>query len=112
MIAEATLALEYGASAEDVARVCHPHPVSIYFIFTCVSVFRHCQKHYAKPIWLLIVERPSTASKSPISFIVCNISAQVCNPRVSFIVAWLVRYHFLPTQLIFSYKIIKNKYFD
>ncbi|CAD6195623.1 unnamed protein product [Caenorhabditis auriculariae] len=26
MIAEATLALEYGASAEDVARVCHPHP--------------------------------------------------------------------------------------
>ncbi|KHJ77542.1 pyridine nucleotide-disulfide oxidoreductase, dimerization domain protein [Oesophagostomum dentatum] len=26
MIAEAALALEYGASAEDVARVCHPHP--------------------------------------------------------------------------------------
>ncbi|CAJ0576781.1 unnamed protein product, partial [Mesorhabditis spiculigera] len=26
MIAEATLALEYGASAEDIARVCHPHP--------------------------------------------------------------------------------------
>ncbi|CAI4228450.1 unnamed protein product [Auanema sp. JU1783] len=26
MIAEATLALEYGASSEDVARVCHPHP--------------------------------------------------------------------------------------
>ncbi|VDO45228.1 unnamed protein product [Brugia timori] len=26
MIAEATLALEYGASCEDVARVCHPHP--------------------------------------------------------------------------------------
>uniref|UniRef100_A0A0K0DQD6 dihydrolipoyl dehydrogenase n=1 Tax=Angiostrongylus cantonensis TaxID=6313 RepID=A0A0K0DQD6_ANGCA len=26
MIAEGTLALEYGASAEDVARVCHPHP--------------------------------------------------------------------------------------
>ncbi|KHJ90995.1 dihydrolipoyl dehydrogenase [Oesophagostomum dentatum] len=28
MIAEAALALEYGASAEDVARVCHPHPNS------------------------------------------------------------------------------------
>ncbi|VDO09880.1 unnamed protein product [Haemonchus placei] len=27
MIAEGVLALEYGASAEDVARVCHPHPV-------------------------------------------------------------------------------------
>lgn len=26
MVAEATLALEYGASCEDVARVCHPHP--------------------------------------------------------------------------------------
>lgn len=26
MIAEATLALKYGASSEDVARTCHPHP--------------------------------------------------------------------------------------
>lgn len=26
MIAEAGLALEYGASAEDIARVCHAHP--------------------------------------------------------------------------------------
>ncbi|VDM55764.1 unnamed protein product [Angiostrongylus costaricensis] len=31
MIAEGTLALEYGASAEDVARVCHPHPVSTFW---------------------------------------------------------------------------------
>lgn len=30
MIAEATLALEYGASCEDIARVCHPHPVSFF----------------------------------------------------------------------------------
>ncbi len=28
LINEAVLALEYGASAEDVARVCHAHPVS------------------------------------------------------------------------------------
>lgn len=27
MINEAALAMEYGASAEDVARVCHAHPV-------------------------------------------------------------------------------------
>ena len=27
MIAEATLALEYGASCEDIARTCHAHPV-------------------------------------------------------------------------------------
>jgi len=26
MIAEGVLALEYGASAEDVARTCHAHP--------------------------------------------------------------------------------------
>jgi dihydrolipoamide dehydrogenase len=29
MINEAVLAMEYGASAEDIARVCHAHPVSI-----------------------------------------------------------------------------------
>ena len=28
LINEAALAMEYGASAEDVARVCHAHPVS------------------------------------------------------------------------------------
>ena len=31
MINEAALAMEYGASCEDVARVCHAHPVSISF---------------------------------------------------------------------------------
>uniref|UniRef100_A0A673J1S0 Dihydrolipoyl dehydrogenase, mitochondrial n=1 Tax=Sinocyclocheilus rhinocerous TaxID=307959 RepID=A0A673J1S0_9TELE len=34
MINEATLAMEYGASCEDVARVCHAHPVSASF---CIS---------------------------------------------------------------------------
>ena len=29
LINEAALAMEYGASAEDVARVCHAHPVNI-----------------------------------------------------------------------------------
>uniref|UniRef100_A0A672L5R8 Dihydrolipoyl dehydrogenase, mitochondrial n=1 Tax=Sinocyclocheilus grahami TaxID=75366 RepID=A0A672L5R8_SINGR len=33
MINEATLAMEYGASCEDVARVCHAHPVSVLNIF-------------------------------------------------------------------------------
>ena len=28
MINEAALAMEYGASCEDVARVCHAHPVT------------------------------------------------------------------------------------
>lgn len=39
MIAEATLALEYGASAEDVARVCHPHPVS-FLSFVVLQYFQ------------------------------------------------------------------------
>lgn len=29
LINEAVLAMEYGASCEDVARVCHAHPVSL-----------------------------------------------------------------------------------
>lgn len=29
MVNEAALAMEYGASCEDVARVCHAHPVSV-----------------------------------------------------------------------------------
>lgn len=29
LIAEAGLAMEYGATAEDVARTCHAHPVGI-----------------------------------------------------------------------------------
>lgn len=30
LINEAVLAMEYGASCEDIARVCHAHPVSYY----------------------------------------------------------------------------------
>lgn len=30
MVNEAALAMEYGASCEDVARVCHAHPVSVF----------------------------------------------------------------------------------
>lgn len=33
MIGEATLAMEYGASCEDIARVCHAHPVRFHFSF-------------------------------------------------------------------------------
>lgn len=32
LINEAALAMEYGASCEDVARVCHAHPVRVHFI--------------------------------------------------------------------------------
>lgn len=34
MIAEAVLAIEYGASSEDIARTCHAHPVRLYCIFS------------------------------------------------------------------------------
>ena len=32
LVNEAVLAMEYGASCEDIARVCHAHPVSVFFI--------------------------------------------------------------------------------
>jgi dihydrolipoamide dehydrogenase len=34
LINEAALAMEYGASCEDVARVCHAHPVRFSFKLT------------------------------------------------------------------------------
>ncbi|CAG7716756.1 unnamed protein product [Allacma fusca] len=45
MINEAALALEYGASCEDVARVCHAHP-------TCSEAFREANlaAYFGKPI--------------------------------------------------------------
>ncbi|KAJ2669701.1 dihydrolipoamide dehydrogenase precursor [Coemansia spiralis] len=44
MIAEACLAMEYGGSAEDVARTCHAHP-------TMAEAFKEaCMAAYAKPI--------------------------------------------------------------
>ncbi|KNC98368.1 dihydrolipoyl dehydrogenase [Spizellomyces punctatus DAOM BR117] len=44
MIAEAVLALEYGASSEDVARTCHAHP-------TLSEAFKEaCMAAYSKPI--------------------------------------------------------------
>jgi pyruvate/2-oxoglutarate dehydrogenase complex dihydrolipoamide dehydrogenase (E3) component len=39
LINEAALAMEYGASAEDVARVCHAHPVSICLFFYWINVY-------------------------------------------------------------------------
>ena len=49
LINEAVLAMEYGASCEDVARVCHAHPVSshhtcllvLFGFFRAVYVFTH-----------------------------------------------------------------------
>ncbi|KAJ2687249.1 dihydrolipoamide dehydrogenase precursor [Coemansia sp. IMI 209128] len=44
MIAEACLAMEYGGSAEDVARTCHAHP-------TMAEAFKEaCMAAYSKPI--------------------------------------------------------------
>ena len=34
LINEAALAMEYGASCEDIARVCHAHPVSTNIKYT------------------------------------------------------------------------------
>lgn len=44
MIAEAVIALEYGASSEDMARTCHAHP-------TMSEAFKEaCMATYSKPI--------------------------------------------------------------
>ena len=44
MIAEAVIALEYGASSEDIARTCHAHP-------TLSEAFKEaCLATYDKPI--------------------------------------------------------------
>ena len=40
MIAEAVLAMEYGATAEDVARTCHAHP-------TMSEAFKEAAHHAA-----------------------------------------------------------------
>lgn len=37
MVNEAALALEYGASCEDIARVCHAHPVTINNIIELIA---------------------------------------------------------------------------
>lgn len=41
LINEAVLAMEYGASTEDLARCCHAHPVSIikFFLHAIYNVF-------------------------------------------------------------------------
>jgi pyruvate/2-oxoglutarate dehydrogenase complex dihydrolipoamide dehydrogenase (E3) component len=38
LINEAALAMEYGASSEDVARVCHAHPVNFFLFFLMIDV--------------------------------------------------------------------------
>lgn len=45
LINEAVLAMEYGASCEDIARVCHAHPVSE---FTRISSNFKNQAHEKK----------------------------------------------------------------
>jgi dihydrolipoamide dehydrogenase len=44
MIAEAVLAMEYGASSEDVARTCHAHPT------LSEALKEACMATYDKPI--------------------------------------------------------------
>lgn len=38
LVNEATLAMEYGASCEDLARVCHAHPVYRIFLFSILTI--------------------------------------------------------------------------
>lgn len=45
MISEAVLAIEYGASAEDIARTCHAHPVLFIALrFSLLDIERGLQR--------------------------------------------------------------------
>lgn len=64
--------MEYGASAEDVARVCHAHPVSfmilninyeVQLIIFITYINRHAVKLFEKPMWQLLLENQSTFNK-------------------------------------------------
>jgi hypothetical protein len=47
MIAEGCLAMEYGASSEDIARTCHAHPVRC-FALILAQLCRRCRKDSVK----------------------------------------------------------------
>ena len=52
MISEAVLALEYGASSEDLARTCHAHPVSPP---NAVIFCRHSVRPSRRHAWQLVM---------------------------------------------------------
>lgn len=58
--------MEYGASAEDVARVCHAHPVSLlnnynYQSVKLIIIFRHVPRPSERRTWPLILENQLTS---------------------------------------------------
>lgn len=57
LIAEAGLAMEYGATAEDVARTCHSHPV---WIGGRNLMRRHWRKLLRRLAWLLMTRRSTS----------------------------------------------------
>lgn len=47
LIAEAGLAMEFGSTAEDVARTCHALPVFFLSVFSCRLFLRRSRSMYA-----------------------------------------------------------------
>src|SRR6267142_538286 len=67
MIAEAVLALEYGASSEDIARTTHAHvrlslpiPTKL-FLMSVPPKSRRCPRHSAKPLYKHLPAKRSTS---------------------------------------------------
>lgn len=52
MIAEAGIAMEYGATAEDVARTCHAHPVGVSYHLLFCRLFLKLSRRLA---WVLMI---------------------------------------------------------
>lgn len=81
MIAEGVLAIEYGASAEDVARTCHAHVSSLSCCLYWAVVVTVCcysprlAKHSKKLLWLRMT------------------SLFTCNARFLYLLAYLHREH-------------------
>lgn len=66
LIAEAGLAMEYGATAEDVARTCHAHPVGI---AVWNLMIRHYRKLLRRRAWRRMTRR-STSNFVVVVFVV------------------------------------------
>lgn len=79
LIAEAGLAMEYGATAEDVARTCHAHPVGIVGWNVMNRRYRKLLRRLA---WRHMTRR-STSNFVVVVFVV-KLSAESCKIHFSF----------------------------
>jgi Pyridine nucleotide-disulphide oxidoreductase, dimerisation domain len=64
MIAEGVIAIEYGASSEDIARTCHAHP-TLSEAFKEASLATHDKQF---KLWLLRLNFKNRSSENPLPY--------------------------------------------